>query len=154
MPALWWNMNTLKKQKYAGFTLIELMIAVVVLAILSGVVMSTINPRGVRNKTEDSSKRSNLEKLYMGIEAFKAAEGSYPTGCTSPCSTLTALGTGISTYISAWPTEPPNATYYYTNSATNFCVYVNLSSDTSLYYSYTSNSGKIITTNGACADIT
>jgi prepilin-type N-terminal cleavage/methylation domain-containing protein len=139
--------------KNRGFTLIELMIAVVVLAILSGVTINVINPKGARDKSSDAVKRSNLEKLYMGIEAFKAAEGTYPV-CTGTCIKLAQVSAGLANYIQAWPSEPASTDYSYRNTATNFCVFVKLSSDTTLYYSYTSNSGKIITTNGPCADIT
>lgn len=127
-----------------GFTLIELLISVVILSILSGVTMSAINVGMQRKRAEDGVKRSNLEKLYIGIEAYKAAEGSYPTCASPPCSTLTDLG-ALSDYVKLWPNlTPAGATYYYvSNGTTRFCVYVALSVDSTKYYKYDSGIGKI-----------
>ena len=77
-----------------GFTLIELLIVIVLLAILSGVIIQSINTKQVRLEAEDAVKLSTLEKLVQGVESYRGMEGSYP-----------AATTDLGTYIKiAWPT--------------------------------------------------
>ena len=61
-----------------AFTMIELLIVISIIGILAGVTIAVMNPNRQKAIAEDAVKRSNLEKIAQGIEAFFNLEGSYP----------------------------------------------------------------------------
>ncbi len=52
-----------------GFTLIELLIVIVIIGILSGVLLSVINPVRQQQKANETVMRSNLNKIKMALMA-------------------------------------------------------------------------------------
>lgn len=80
-----------------GFTLIELLIVVSLVGILSGIVISVINPTLLNNRAKDGVRLGNVAKVAQAFEAYYAAEGSYPA-------TQAALQT-TSGYIKSWPDD-------------------------------------------------
>jgi prepilin-type N-terminal cleavage/methylation domain-containing protein len=118
-----------------GFTLIELIIVVLLIGVLSGVLVSAINSDQLKKRTEDSTKKANLEKIVSAIEVFRYAEGkiSDSDGNYRPSDALL-----LSTYMQGWPNEPSGAVYYYKTvlSNTQYCVYVGLSSNTNRHLKY------------------
>lgn len=64
-----------------GFTLIEVMVAVTVVAILSSVVLANMSTSG--GKGRDADRKADLRILQSAIEAYKQQHGQYPRmGCT------------------------------------------------------------------------
>ena len=61
---------------FAGFTLIELMVVVTIIAILAGLALSSMGY--VNRKGAESRARSEVAALSAAIEAFKLDRGSYP----------------------------------------------------------------------------
>jgi prepilin-type N-terminal cleavage/methylation domain-containing protein len=93
-----------------AFTLIELMIVVVLIAILSGVVMSVLNSAGFRAKARDNQRYSDLKMIQSALEAYFADNRSYPS---SP------LATALSPkYLNTFPTDPSS------NPATSYSGYI------------------------------
>ena len=114
-----------------GFTLVELLIVITLIGVLSGVVLVVIKPSHFRNRAEDSVRKSTLEKVAQGIEAYYVAEGGYPID-KPPAD---GVPDDVSTYL-IWPTD---ATYFYVSTASDqFCVHVPLASDVAQYYKYCS----------------
>ena len=116
-----------------GFTLVELLIVITLVGVLSGVALAVIKPAHFRNRAEDSVRKSNLEKVAQGIEAYYVAEGGYPADRAPPA----GVPDDISTYL-IWPTD---AIYTYVPVADpgQFCVYVPLASSVAgdvKYYKY------------------
>lgn len=76
-----------------GFTLIELLIVIVIIGILSGVVLTVINPAQQMRRARQTVFRANAEK---GCLAFLACTGSTTSAVTCSGSTdalaLTAIG--------------------------------------------------------------
>ena len=66
------------RRDLSGFTLIELLIVIVVIGILTGTMILVMNPITQHNKARDGLVVTNLGKLGQAIEAYQAAEGSYP----------------------------------------------------------------------------
>ncbi len=66
-----------KHRKQAGFTLIELMVVVVILAILAGLII----PRfmGETDKAKQAKAKIQIESLESALKMYKLDNGSYPT---------------------------------------------------------------------------
>ena len=66
-----------KHRKQEGFTLIELMVVVVIIAILAGLVI----PRfmGETDKAKQAKAKMQIESLESALKMYKLDNGSYPT---------------------------------------------------------------------------
>jgi prepilin-type N-terminal cleavage/methylation domain-containing protein len=65
------------KQKSKGFTIVELLIVIVVIAILATLVIVTFT--GIQQKARDSKRETDIDALDSHLEAFYADNGYYPT---------------------------------------------------------------------------
>lgn len=65
------------KQKSKGFTIVELLIVIVVIAILATLVIVTFT--GIQQKARDSKRETDIDALDSHLEAFYANNGYYPT---------------------------------------------------------------------------
>jgi len=92
-----------------AFTLIELLLVVVIIAIMSGIVLSAVNVRGLKQKARDAQRIADLKRVQTALELYFADNRVYPTSggenfvdgtCDSVC---TALEGG---YISRLPSDP------------------------------------------------
>ena len=98
--------NAYQKQTSA-FTLVELLIVVVIIAILATITVATYN--GIQNRARASAASSALSQARKKLELYKVDNGTYPaTGSLS----------------SAGITDANDTTYQYTatNNNTNFCL--------------------------------
>lgn len=86
-----------KQQKNKGFTLIELLVVVAIIAILSTIVIISIN--AARAKGKDSGAISQLNQARNQAEIYYTKTGSY-NGLCSP-STPTSEEVGIYEYVLA-----------------------------------------------------
>jgi len=128
-----------------GFTLIELLVVISIIALLSSVVMSSLNV--ARAKGRYTSATSQMRQLKLAAESYYSAIGSYPLD--------TSIGTmpsGLSTYISAWPT-PPCSNYVYdwnnvSNLGTNINVDMRTISPSASVYTYC-----IYSSTGSCGGV-
>ena len=118
-----------------GFTLIELVIVVSVIAVLSGV--SIFAMREARTSGRNAKRQADLAQIASGLELYKADCNFYPnalpavndplSGDTDPC-TLPATNV----YIQAMPSDPDGSAYVYTprpvdchtsDNCRQFCVW-------------------------------
>ncbi len=65
-------------QKQTGFTIVELLIVIVVIAILAAITIVAYN--GIQNRTHDSSVRADLKQSYTRIQNFYTENGRLPSG--------------------------------------------------------------------------
>ncbi len=63
-------------KKRSGFTIVELLIVIVVIAILATI--SIVAYSGVQTRARDTARMTGIKNLAKGIELFYAANGSYP----------------------------------------------------------------------------
>ncbi|KKS16913.1 MAG: hypothetical protein UU77_C0010G0028 [candidate division WWE3 bacterium GW2011_GWC1_41_7] len=123
-------MRSFKKNKFKqyGFTMMELLIVISLIGILSGVMLNVVSSTKQKQRAEDAVKRTNIEKIVAGVEAYRSGQGYYP-----------ATAAATSTYIK-WPASPGTYTYR-TNSPTNteFWVYVPMASVPNKIIKYCSN---------------
>jgi prepilin-type N-terminal cleavage/methylation domain-containing protein len=73
------NIKTMKKNR--GFTIVELLIVIVVIAILAAITIVAYN--GVQNRAKTSSAQSSAVTLQKKLEAYNASQGNYPAPATA-----------------------------------------------------------------------
>lgn len=66
------------KRSITGFTIVELLIVIVVIAILAAI--SVVAYTGIQNRASDSAVKSDLRNLAMIIQQKYAVTGEYPSG--------------------------------------------------------------------------
>lgn len=123
--------------KARGFTLIELLIVIAIIAILSGILITSLT--GSKAKSRDGKRVSDISQIQLAIEQYFDRCQQYPvpsgggtvgaltTGAGS--GTCTSGGTGITlgNFISQIPTPPSGASANYdyaVNSASNPTDYI------------------------------
>ena len=79
---------TLKQTKQRGFTIVELLIVVVIIAILAAITIVAYN--GIQNRAKASAAQSLANAIVKKAEAFNAIENTYPTAYNT-------FGTGAGT---------------------------------------------------------
>lgn len=98
------------KKQQRGFTLIEILIVVAIIAILSSVVLVGLGP--TQQQGRDARRLSDLREVQTGLELYYNRNGYYPAETTwsAMATDLTTAGIGVSQV----PNDPTNgATYWY-----------------------------------------
>ena len=121
------------KNTRKGFTLIEILIVVAIIAILASVVLVGLGP--TQQAGRDARRISDLSEVQNGLELYYNKCGYYP-GASAPgdasCDAAAPAGTAITAYtnmageleaigigISSVPVDPNNTTPYQYTYATN-----------------------------------
>lgn len=114
--------QTLLKSSVKGFTLVELLVVVAIIAILSAVGVTVYS--NIQLQTKNEKRKADIQAIHKALEIYKSNYGLYPGtngqscggtgGCptTAPSDTSawTALVGGSSYYSSgASPVDPINA---------------------------------------------
>jgi prepilin-type N-terminal cleavage/methylation domain-containing protein len=135
----------------SGFTLIEILIVVAIIAILASVVLVGLGP--TQQAGRDARRLSDLHEVQNGLELYNSKCGYYPgefsggvcqtaatQGYGDMATTLTSAGIGV-TAIPLDPTNTGNYKYLYlTNgaSADTYILAANLeNANDSVFVSYT-----------------
>jgi len=161
------------KKSTSGFTIVELLIVIVVIAILATISVVAFN--GVQMRARDAKRASDIATIAKALEAYYAVNGRYPAGlCTGSCVVNGAWSTTndasnswdnlknalVPNYISSLPseTDPPIGTNpqlgrgygYFSNTLSP--LYCNVSGAGQMYILvYTLESGpQKNTLNGDC----
>ena len=87
------------KIKQSGFTIVELLIVIVVIAILAAISIVAYN--GIQTRGKNSSAVALASTIDKKLEAWNSIQGSYPNYCqfvtntTNPTGGLPTAGTGL-----------------------------------------------------------
>lgn len=99
------------KLKSRGFTIVELLIVIVVVAILASI--SVVAYNGVQSRSRDATRRSDLRNVQIALERFYVDNGYYPSAACLSSPWWNCWGAGSSTgrlvsttYLQTMPQDP------------------------------------------------
>jgi len=139
------------KSKSSGFTLIELVVSIGILAVISVGVLTILNPMEQIKKANDAKRKADLAQIQRVLEGFYQDNGRYPystdpsdpslCGNSNPCPNYRIVslaadnpvrdwGTSFQPYINALPKD--------SNSSYSYVYYSPASSNGQTYYLYAS----------------
>lgn len=73
----------MKKRNFGGFTLVELLIVVALIAVLSVAVLAAVNPVEQTNKARDAAFKNDASEVLSAYERYYASQSQYPWSSTS-----------------------------------------------------------------------
>ena len=129
--------NMTNKRTEKGFTLVELLVVVAIIAVLAGVVIVAINPAALLQKSRDATRLQDMENVHKAM-SLALADGEIALTATGTCSTCDSGSgtqavdgtgwvkfsiptgkTGLAKYLPALPADPTNTgTSVYTYGGT------------------------------------
>jgi type II secretion system protein G len=123
------------KNSKAGFTMIELLIVIVILAILAAVGIGSFMSSQI--KSRDSARKTDLQNVARAIELYYNDKGGYPidTGKTGILGMLwgdefSDPSNPSTLYMNFLPSDPGGYTYYYTSTdGSQFQLYAYLENE-------------------------
>jgi type IV pilus assembly protein PilA len=95
-----------------GFTLVELLVVIGVLAVLLTITLIAINPARQFSQSNNTARASNVNAILNAVHQYAADnKGTLPTGITTTVQTVSTAGADIcavvvSDYIAALPVDP------------------------------------------------
>jgi prepilin-type N-terminal cleavage/methylation domain-containing protein len=132
-----------KRQKQSGFTIVELLIVIVVIAILAAITIVAYN--GIQSRARTSSAQAAANSLDKKAESYNAINNQYPNtadvltcqGASGACGTQNSVATTTSsdwystpsataTQSTVLPTAAPsnpNMIWYFPSGTVGACIY-------------------------------
>ena len=107
--------------KQTGFTLVELLVVISIIAILTTMAMVVYS--GLQPQSRDAKRQSDLKTIQSALEQYRADQGSYPA--TIPFGgALTNAGKTYLKEIPQDPTRSPDYSYTVLGApGTDYCLY-------------------------------
>jgi type II secretion system protein G len=112
--------------KLRGFTLIELLVVIAIIALLTGIILTSLTSS--KAKARDAQRVSDIGQLQLALELFFDRCHSYPVSTnnistdlsdtSARCTDQQSNTIVFSNYISKIPVSPSPGTYAYVTNAT------------------------------------
>ncbi|MEK9176557.1 MAG: GIY-YIG nuclease family protein [Patescibacteria group bacterium] len=123
-----------KSRSGAGFTLIEILIVVGLIAALTAAALFILNPALQLQKARDSSRKTDIKRIQQALEQYRSDNGTYPkfsVGYGHAGIGALMLNINNITYLNPVPTGPNTKGdsckgYVYSGTATDYTVFVKL----------------------------
>jgi len=126
------SMSFMQYKQPRGFTIVELLIVIVVIAILAAISIVAYN--GIQKRSRDASRQSDISTIQKSLTMYKTLNGRYPSGTgTQPAlggweNSSDTAGTFmeqlVPSVVSKIPLDPintsPNTYWYYRYNAGGF----------------------------------
>ena len=96
-----------------GFTIVELLIVIVIIAILAAI--TTVAYNGLQQRARDAERTSEVAALQKALELYRIDNGAFPSvGTDNIGYNVTTLAAAlVPTYMNTIPSDPsPSATNY------------------------------------------
>ena len=87
-----------------GFTLVELLVAIIILAVLATITIMALNPIAQIQKGQDSQRGQDLKQLENALDTYYNDTGCYPQSL--PDSGTTWVGANATVYMKKVPGDP------------------------------------------------
>ncbi|MBI4234892.1 prepilin-type N-terminal cleavage/methylation domain-containing protein [Candidatus Peregrinibacteria bacterium] len=119
-----------------GFTLVEVLLVVVIIAILAAVVLVAINPGRQISQANNTQRSSDVKAILDAVSQYSIDNRGVLPAAITATATVVGSGTGqinicadvVPTYIAALPFDPTDAAGAYTDCTTYNTGY-NISAD-------------------------
>lgn len=103
----------MKSQKRSGFTLIELIVTMGIVAVLIAIVLVAINPSRQFSQANNTKRQSDVAAILNAVQQYGVANrGTYPAGLTTSPQIIEKSGgidlcsALVTTYLAALPVDP------------------------------------------------
>lgn len=108
-----------------GFTLIEILVAATIIAVLSAIGVSSYS--SVNRRSRDAKRISDLEQVRSALEMYRTDNGFYPDTGTGFKSLSDLESSLVSAYMPSVPVDPKGDPYWYSPLGAaapyyNYCV--------------------------------
>ncbi len=100
----------------AGFTLVEIVVSIAILATLIGGVFVAINPQRQVRKAQDSERQRDLQEIKKALDLYYQDKSCYPSSNSPFVTALDSGGEwkeGTTVYMKKVPVDPRGAPYIY-----------------------------------------
>jgi len=102
-----------------GFTIIELIVVIAIIAVLAGIVL--VNVQGYTNKAKDASMKSAIKQMYTLAQTVYEQTGSYLNTTSDP--QYLVIQKGTKQYSKEQFFDPIRGRY---RDANSFCIWIDL----------------------------
>lgn len=99
----------------SGFTLVEVLIVVSIVAFLAGISLYLLSSQVF--KGTDAKRKSDINRIQIAIEEYEKDKDCYPTPEIVTCSP----DTGLRPYLDKIPCDPKTKSSYYFENDGNIC---------------------------------
>lgn len=93
---------TIKNNKLSGFTLLELLVVIFIIAIIS--TLAYVSMENARARARDARRLSDIYMIRQALNYYKDVEGSYPVNLSEPSQPFSGPSGKI--YLKPMPSDP------------------------------------------------
>jgi type II secretion system protein G len=111
-------MDYFERHRSRGFTLIELIIVVAIIAILAAILIP--NFLHARAEAQSSSCEGNLKQIATALQEYAVDNGGQYPSASAPVD-VTLFGGAGNPYLSSVPADPAGGGYYYITPSNGVC---------------------------------